>query len=127
MYKVVQNNLANSVMVIADGAAFGPEMESIVSLYKEYRDKITLFFPESFEWLVLKSGLIHDVNKILEHPEEFIESSEYFSWERFFAELLIAKTEGTYLTYNKKKLNENYLQKHEMSEITKNIPFFKGK
>jgi hypothetical protein len=46
----------------------------------------------------------------LQHPEDFIESKEYFSWERFFTTLLIEYTNGTYLKYTKSHLNEAYLQ-----------------
>lgn len=47
----------------------------------------------------------------MENPSEHIESSEYFSWERFFTALLIEKTGGSYLQYSKAKLNDSYLQK----------------
>lgn len=45
-----------------------------------------MYLPESFEWIILKSGVLEgkDLNEILERPEEFIESSEFVSWERFF-------------------------------------------
>jgi len=47
---------------------------------------------------------------ILEHPENFIESQKYFSWERFFTSLLVEYTQDSYLKYSKRKLNEAYLQ-----------------
>lgn len=40
---------------------------------------------------------------------EYMESREYFSWERFFTSVLIENTRDSYLTYAKKKLNEAYL------------------
>lgn len=52
---------------------------------------------------------------ILEHPQDFIESREYFSWERFFSDLLVQYTRGTYLHYSKRKLNEVYL--HEKNKM----------
>lgn len=66
---------------------------------------------ESFEWLILKTGVIDGkaVQEILDHPEDFIESKKYFSWERFFTVLLMEYTQGSYLRYNKSKLNEGYL------------------
>ena len=68
--------------------------------------------PESFEWLILKSGQIDGkaVQDILEHPENFIESQKYFSWERFFTALLVEYTQNSYFRYSKSKLNEVYLQ-----------------
>lgn len=120
--RVVRDAPEKSVLVIADGAAFGPEMEKAVALeaYKQVR----LFLPESFEWLVLKSGLVGDpdVADILDSPSDYIESSSYFSWERFFTALLVDKTSGTYLQYEKRALNPAYLQKHEMDAVKAEMP-----
>ncbi len=49
------------ILVIADGAAFGSEMNEIY-LYMQKNTNISLYLPESFEWLILSSGLI-DGNK----------------------------------------------------------------
>ena len=70
-----------------------------------------MYLPESFEWLVLKSGMIDGktVQDILNHSEDFIESQEFFSWERFFTALLVEYTQDSYLKYSKGKLNEAYL------------------
>ena len=58
IYDIALNRKERDILVIADGAAFGPEMEFLVSLQRFKR--IKLFLPESFEWLVLKSGLFPD-------------------------------------------------------------------
>lgn len=99
-----------SVLVIADGAAFGSEIDRVLHLIKE-RKNVALYLPESFEWLVLSAGIFKDnsVNEILQNPFDFVESKEYFSWERFFTAVLIEKTKDTYLAYAKKKLNPVYL------------------
>ena len=47
----------NDILLIADGAAFGPEIAEAAALLR--RKNIKLFLPESFEWLVLKSGLFN--------------------------------------------------------------------
>lgn len=57
------------------------------------------------------------VQDILEHPQDFIESHEYFSWERFFTNLLIQYTQGTYLNYSKRKLNEVYMHEKNKKAI----------
>ena len=104
--------------IIADGAAIGPEMNR---LYKEMLKKknIHLYLPESFEWLILSSGLISDkdIKTMLEEPENYIDSTEYFSWERFFTKLLVTRTEETYLKYSKSKLNSNYLHEKNKERI----------
>ena len=67
-------------LIIADGAAFGPEMERVE---KELRlhPQTYLYLPESFEWLILKSGLLDskELRDLLERPAEYIESSQFFS------------------------------------------------
>lgn len=49
------------------------------------------------------------MEKILKNPSEYVESRNYFSWERFFTALLIEETKGTYLAYFKRNLNPVYL------------------
>ena len=99
------------ILVIADGAAFGPEMDRVLQLVQT-RKNLALYLPESFEWLILSSGILKDAEttQILQTPSGYIDSKEYFSWERYFTALLTEKTAGTYLNYTKKALNEAYLR-----------------
>lgn len=85
-----------SCLVIADGVAFGCEMNRIAELLNAGMT-IVLYLSKSFEWLILKSGLVDGrrIEELLEHPEDHVESSEYFSWERFFSSVLISENEGT--------------------------------
>lgn len=110
-------------LVIADGAAFGSEMDRVMKEVKR-EGNTRLFLPESFEWLILKSGLIDGnyVKGILENPSNYIESRKYFSWERFFTTLLIEQTQGTFLQYNKRKLNPTYLQNNVATRVLNCIP-----
>ena len=98
------------ILVIADGAAFGPEMDRVLQLVQT-RKNLALYLPESFEWLILSSGILKDAEivQILRTPSNYIDSKKYFSWERYFTELLTEKTSRTYLNYTKKTLNEAYL------------------
>ena len=99
------------ILVIADGAAFGPEMDRVLQLVQT-RKNLALYLPESFEWLILSSGILKDmeVAQILQTPSDYIDGKDYFSWERYFTALLTEKTAGTYLNYTKKTLNETYLK-----------------
>lgn len=99
------------ILVIADGAAFGPEMDRVLQLVQT-RKNLALYLPESFEWLILSSGILKDAEttQILQTPSGYIDSKEYFSWERYFTALLIEKAAGTYLNYTKKTLNKAYLK-----------------
>lgn len=118
IFSLIKKQSSEEICVIADGAAIGPEMNR---LYKESlkRKNIHLYLPESFEWLILSSGLIldKDIKTILEEPENYIDSAEYFSWERFFTKLLMMQTEETYLKYSKSKLNANYLHGKNKEKI----------
>ena len=108
------------ILVIADGAAFGSEMDRVLQLINK-RKNVALYLPESFEWLVLSAGVLknNSVVQILKNPSEYIESKEYFSWERFFTAVLIQETKDTYLTYAKKKLNAAYLSDMIKNSILK--------
>ena len=114
MLEACKNN-SKDICVIADGAAIGPEMDILYKMAME-NTNIKLYLPESFEWIILKSGLLEDkeIKNMLEAPENYIDSQEYFSWERFFTKVLVDKTEGTYLKYQKGKLNPAYL--HEKNK-----------
>lgn len=118
IFASVVKNPDENILVIADGAAFGSEMEKLVQLMKDHTS-LKLYLPESFEWLILRSGLIADSNLIemLDQPEEHIESKEYFSWERYFTAKLIQGTQDSYLKYTKKQLNPVYLQEKLSNKI----------
>lgn len=60
-----------------DGAAFGSEFEKL----RRLNNQIDLYLPESFEQMILKSGIMEWIKEMLNHPEEYIESKKYFSWE----------------------------------------------
>lgn len=118
IFSKIKNVKNREVCVIADGAAIGPEMNGLYEISHKKKN-IHLYLPESFEWIVLKSGLIDDreIRKILETPELFIDSKNYFSWERFFTNLLIEKTKNSYLQYRKSAINKTYLHSKNKEKI----------
>lgn len=118
IFSKIKNVKNREVCVIADGAAIGPEMNALYEISHKKKN-IHLYLPESFEWIVLKSGLIDDreIRKILETPELFIDSKKYFSWERFFTNLLIEKTKNSYLQYRKSAINKTYLHSKNKEKI----------
>lgn len=99
------------ILVIADGAAFGSEIDRVLKLIAE-RENAALYLPESFEWLILSAGVLENssVTEVLAEPYAYAESEKYFSWERFFTAFLIDETKNTYLAYTKRKLNQAYLE-----------------
>lgn len=122
VFKALQEHREEGVLVIADGAAFGCEMEKVMQLIKIGR-RIVLYLPESFEWLILNAGIFDDseLKAILNAPSEYVDSKEFFSWERFFTDLLVKKSRGTYLQYNKRSLNKAYLQEKIKNKIVDNM------
>ena len=119
VFSQLANRTADRVLVIADGAAFGSELEKIYQLMEAQPNKITLYLPESFEWLVLRSGILgsQTPKEILDYPSDFIESSLYFSWEQYFTVLLIQLTHDTVLHYSKNHLNPSYLQPANVAKV----------
>lgn len=109
---------SNIFKMLSDRAAFGSQMERIMQLLALQPDS-HIYLPESFEWLILRSGLLEDaeVDEILKSPENYVESQQYFSWERYFTAVLMQKTADSYLKYTKSKLNPVYLQEHEKKAV----------
>lgn len=110
---------SQSIMVVADGAAFGPYIKEAIE------NNISLWLPESFEYLLLTSDIFKSnskIKKVLNNLSNSINSDEYLSWERFFTYLIESETAGTQLAYRKDSLNKNYLTSGNVEAIIKNIP-----
>lgn len=122
IFRLIEQTGKESVCVIADGAAIGPEMDRLYQCALS-KENIYLYFPESFEWLILSSGLIQgkEIRTILAHPENFLDSREYFSWDRFFTALLVEYTKDSHLRYSKAKLNQAYLHERNRKLILESI------
>ena len=123
IYKLLKEYQNKRLLIIADGAAFGSEMDRVMKKIN-MSDHMAIYLPESFEWLILKADVIRDntIAEVLEHPSDFIESRDYMSWERFFTALLVDKTKDTYLRYSKSKLNEAYKNQKIKEMILQEIP-----
>ena len=57
------------ILVIADGAAFGSEIDRVMQLIGG-KDQVVLYLPESFEWLILKAKVVKSkwADQVLEKP-----------------------------------------------------------
>ena len=128
VFSWLQSNHRQGIFVIADGAAFGSEMDRVMKLQRQYPDDITVCLPESFEWLILQSGLlpIPGLKEMLADPGQHIESADFFSWEQFFSSYLVQHTAGTYYAYSKSKLHNFYTIRENAGKIVaviaENIP-----
>ena len=121
IFKWLDENKGRKVLVIADGAAFGSEIDRVLKLQSSPNFRLCL--PESFEWLILKSGLIKtaDISFVLDNTSDYVESSEYFSWENFFENYLIQNTVNTQFQYAKREINPVYLIEANSKKIAEEI------
>lgn len=119
IYKLIGKYPDKNIIVIADGAAFGSEMGDIVSQQMLRSSNLALFLPESFEWLILKSGIVSEVDMDqVDHAEKYAESIYYMSWEQYFYDLLTESTKNSdYKRYKKTKLPEYYLNEKCVQKI----------
>lgn len=118
-----RENKEETCLIIADGAAFGSEIRD-VSEYLNTNERVFLYAPESFEWLLLSTNAIPNVNvlSILEQPENYIDSSKYASWERYFTALLINRTQTDPVwAYSKRKLSDAYYSPKIIREMKKRM------
>lgn len=120
--KTLQTATSDNILIVADGAAFGSEMDKIYQYMRNHQE-INLYLPESFEWLILKSNIVRDTNitNELNHTEDYADSTKYFSWERYYTSLLKEVTRDTYLAYSKSKLNDGYKEPQIANAIKKSI------
>ena len=125
LIKQVEELGPGDALVIADGAAFGSLMESCMSSFQVQTDRrISLWLPESFEYLILKSGVLKSekITQILENISEYVECEKYESWESFFTELLVTLTAGGVEKYSKNVLDAYYLQDWIVDKIKGQLP-----
>lgn len=116
----VKQNKDTGILVIVDGAAFGAHYERLSNDIRVFFNTV-LYLPESFEYLVLISDLFKDemLDCKLDRTYDYADSKMYFSWERYYTELLIKISQKTGLDYSKKKLNPAYLIPGNFKTISK--------
>lgn len=121
--KILGQDSQKQVAAVVDGAAFGPEIKETLDIITK-RGNGCLWAPESFEYLLLESGIVKDkdLQKMLQAPGDYIESGEYPSWERFFTSYLERITQGTIYQYSKKSLNRNYMTKGNIEKFLRQVP-----
>ena len=123
IFQTLQETSADDITVIADGAAFGSQMNRIYQLMLR-RPGVRLYLPESFEWLLLTSDFLRDseVRSILDNPSAYIDSRNWFSWEQYFTALLTGKSQNTPYAYSKKRLNPVFLKGKVCEQILQSLP-----
>lgn len=102
--RIINKSNSDVTLIVVDGAAYGSEMNNTMILINSSIPGYILFTPESFEWLLLNSNILNKpyILDILKEPYNYIESSEFFSWENYFTELLNKATrESEVVPYSK--------------------------
>ena len=125
LMKRVKELESGDTLVIADGAAFGSLIETCMSSFQiQTERRIALWLPESFEYLILKSGIFKSdkITQILNNIPEYVESEKYESWENFFTDILIMLTADGVEKYSKNLLNSYYLQDWVVDKIKGQFP-----
>lgn len=121
----IQKLKKGDTLVIADGAAFGAMIENCLAYLDARQDlRVSMWLPESFEYLILASGLIKtsELELILKETADYVDCLQYESWEQFFADLLISVTKDTVARYTKDILNRYYLQDKNIRKIVAQFP-----
>lgn len=115
---------SGDILIIVDGAAFGAMIENCLEFISTKKQRISVWMPESFEYLILRSGMIQsaELPEILASTSDYVEAEEYESWEQYFTQLLISLTENKAYKYLKKTLNAYYMQEKNVQKIIKTFP-----
>ena len=118
----------DNILLIVDGAAFGPEIEQVSTLLEACFNSSYVYLPESFEWLLLHSPLFHDapeITSILLDFTDIIDWSQYFSAEQFFtAQLKTLTNDLNMIPYTKsaESLDSKFLEPDTLQAIKSLIP-----
>ena len=110
------------VLAIVDGAAFGPQMQECMELVATSSNNVSVFAPESFEFLILQSGIIEVQKAVLEETWNHADSVRFFSWEEFYTHYLADRTRNQVGQYSKSKLNEFYKTLGSVDRIKRVLP-----
>lgn len=120
--KVIAQHPDQPVLAVVDGAAFGPEMQDCMDMISVTGGRISLFAPESFEYLILKSGVIEVPKAITEETWEYADSVRYFSWEEFYTRYLSDSARNGVKQYSKGRLGEYYKNAGTVEKICDVLP-----
>ncbi|SFH53029.1 hypothetical protein SAMN04487830_10184 [Pseudobutyrivibrio sp. OR37] len=122
IYESIREHKDKKLLVIVDGAAFGPEIGKIMGYLSLNECKCVIYAPESFEYIILKSELLDVPNEIINQTYNYADSKEFASWEEYYNKYLINLSQQTIYKYSKTQLNKNYLGKKALEKIKHVLP-----
>ena len=120
--RVIGQNTGRHILAVVDGAAFGAEMQDVMDLISYSDGKISVFAPESFEYLILQSGIIQVPKAVIEETWDYADSVNYFSWEEFYTRYLSDATRNEVSQYSKTRLSDYYKTAGNIDRIISVLP-----
>lgn len=104
--QLIAENGEKVIYTIVDGAAFG---SCIAGVSKLLKDGVYLSAYESFEYLLLREERFFRLAKDeLLHTENYCDSTEFISWERYYLSLLQKLCKLYEMNYSKSKLSPKF-------------------
>lgn len=122
IYRMIREEKAERILAIVDGAAFGAEIGKVYRYLQMSGRDCIIYAPESFEYLILKSGVIDVPISVMDETYEYADSAEYISWEVFYTSYLVQATRDTVYRYSKLKLGEAYKTEGTLERIKSVLP-----
>lgn len=122
IYANIRTQSDKRILVIVDGAAFGPEIGKIMSYLAVNDNSCVLYAPESFEYILLSSELLDVPKDVLNETYNHADSKEFASWEEYYTRYLIDASGQTIYKYSKTQLNKNYLGNKALEKIKQVLP-----
>lgn len=110
------------ILVIVDGAAFGPEISRVLDYLRDTGVHAVLYAPESFEYLILKADILDHTSKVTADTFQYADSRLYMSWEEFYTTYLQEQAQNTIYQYSKHQLNPAYLTTGNKEKILRQLP-----
>ncbi len=122
VYNVIKKYQGRRILAVVDGAAFGCEIKKIMDYLETMRCDCVVYAPESFEFLILASGIIDVPSSVLEKTYDYADSRMYLSWEEFYFSYLSERTRNTVYQYGKSSLGDYYRDEGNVKKIKALIP-----
>lgn len=122
MVNMLNKHPGEEVALIADGAAFGPEIGHVLERIDELKGKAVLYAPESFEWLLLNLRMFKGTEEKIRNTSDYADSVEYESWEQYYLELLKKELRKKGIRYNKNHMPKQLLGEGTLEQIKQLLP-----
>ncbi len=104
----IRKSSEKHILAIVDGAAFGADVGKVMRYLAVSGKKCVIYAPESFEYLILKAGVITIPQDLINETYNYAESTKFISWEEYYTDCLVQNSLGTVYRYGKTKLNDRY-------------------